>query len=126
MRPGAALSLNSSTVHGGLTSASAKALTVCATLIDGSSSVTATSGFVLFGDDGDDGFSCGGNDQRGTLSLNANAGQLELGGNQIRGGASISGTFGVGPTVENTVTEIEGNQISGQLSCSNNTPLPDR
>jgi len=124
VRPGAALSLNSSTVHGGLTSTSAKALTVCATLIDGSSAVTATSGFVLFGDDGDDGFSCGGNDQRGTLNLNANAGQLELGGNQIRGGASVSGTFGVGPMVENAITEIEGNQISGQLSCTNNTPPP--
>jgi hypothetical protein len=86
--------------------------------------VTATSGFVLFGDNGDDGFSCAGNDQRGTLDLKSNAGQLELGGNQIRGGASISGTFGVGPTVENAVTEIEGNQISGQLSCTNNAPPP--
>ncbi len=124
VRPGAALSLNSSTVHGGVTSASAKALTVCSTLIDGSSTVTATSGFVLFGDGGDDGFSCGGNDQRGTLNLAANAGQLELGGNQIRGGASITGTFGVGPTVENAITEIEGNQISGQLSCTNDTPSP--
>ena len=124
LRPGAALSLNSSTVHGGLTSANAKALTVCGTLIDGSSTVSATSGFVLFGDNGDDGFSCAGNDQRGTLSFTSNAGQLELGGNQIRGGASISGTFGVGPTVENAVTEIEGNQISGQLSCTNNAPPP--
>jgi hypothetical protein len=124
VRPGAALSLNSSTVHGGMTSTNAKALTVCGTLIDGSSTVTATSGFVLFGDDGDDGFLCGGNDQRGTLELVANAGQLELGGNQIRGGASITGTFGGGPTVENAITEIEGNQISGQLSCMNNTPSP--
>jgi hypothetical protein len=124
VRPGAALSLNSSTVHGGVTSASAKALTVCATSIDGSSTVTATSGFVLFGDNGDDGYSCGGNDQQGTLILAANAGQIELGGNQIRGGASISGTFGVGPTVENAITEIEGNQVSGQLSCTNNTPSP--
>lgn len=124
VRPGAALSLNSSTVHGGLTSASAKALTVCATSIDGSSTVAGTSGFVLFGDDDDDSFSCGGNDQRGMLHLNANAGQLELGGNQIRGGASISGTSGVGPTLENTVTVIGGNQISGQLSCSGNSPFP--
>ena len=124
VRPGAALSLNGSTVHGGLTSANAKALTVCGTLIDGSSTVSATSGFVLFGDDGDDGFSCAGNDQRGTLGLTSNAGQLQLGGNQIRGGASISGTFGVGPTAENVVTEIEGNQISGQLTCTNNAPPP--
>jgi hypothetical protein len=122
--PGAALSLNSSTVHGGVTSAHGKAVTFCASLIDGSSTVSSTTGFVLIGDNGDDGYSCGGNDLRGTLNLSANAGQIELGGNQIKGGASISGTSGVGPTVENLITEIEGNRISGQLSCSNNNPAP--
>lgn len=124
VRPGAALSLNRSTVNGGLTSSSAKAVTVCASSVLGSSFVGATTGFVLIGDNGDDGFTCDHNDLRGTLSLAANAGQIELGGNLIKGGASVSGTSGAGPTVENLTTKIEGNDITGQLSCTNNTPAP--
>ena len=121
---GAALSLNNSTVNGGVTSSGAKAVTWCGNLIHGASSISTTSGFVLIGDNGDDGFSCAANDIRGDLTLNANAGQVELGGNQIHGGATISNTSGTGPTVENLITEIEGNQISGQLSCTNNNPAP--
>jgi hypothetical protein len=124
VRPGAALSLDSSTVNGGVSSSGAKAVTMCSSSIHGAGTVSATSGFVLIGDNGDDGFSCVGNDLRGNLTLTANAGQLELGGNQVHGGASISGTTGIGPSVENLVTEIEGNQVSGQLSCTNNTPSP--
>jgi hypothetical protein len=122
--PGAALSLNNSTVNGDVRSSAAKAITFCTSSIHGSSTVTTTSGFVLIGDNGDDGFSCGGNDLRGALTLSGNTGQLELGGNQINGGATISTTSGTGPTVENSITEIEGNQISGPLSCTNNTPAP--
>lgn len=122
--PGAALSLTNSTVNGGVSSSRAKAVTWCGNLIHGASTISMTSGFVLIGDNGDDGFSCAPNDIRGHLTLNANAGQLELSGNHIAGGVTISNTSGIGPTVENLITEIEGNQISGQLSCSNNTPAP--
>ena len=122
--PGAALSLNNSTVNGGVRSSAAKAVTFCTSSINGASMVSMTSGFVLIGDNGDDGFSCGGNVLRGTLTLSGNTGQLELGGNQISGGATISTTSGAEPTVENSITEIEGNQISGQLSCTNNSPAP--
>ena len=120
----AALSLNNSKVNGGVTSFGAKAVTFCGNTIHGESTVSSTTGFVLIGDNGDDGFACAGNDLRGHLTLSDNAGQIELGGNQITGGASVSNTTGNGPTVENSVTEIEGNQISGQLSCTNNTPAP--
>ena len=122
--PGAALSLNNSTVNGGIGSSGAKAVTLCTNSVNGAGTVSTTSGFVLIGDNGDDGFSCGGNSLRGNLTLSANAGQLELGGNQIHGGASITSTSGSGPTIENAATEIEGNQISGQLSCTKNTPAP--
>ena len=122
--PGAALSLNNSTVNGGVGSTRAKAVTFCTDSIQGASTISSTSGFVLIGDNGDDGFSCAGNVLLGTLTLTANANQLELGGNDIKGGATISTTTGPGPTVENSITEIEGNRISGQLSCTANTPAP--
>jgi hypothetical protein len=122
--PGAALSLTNSTINGGVSSSGATAVTSCGNLIHGASTVRTTSGYVLIGDNGDDGLSCAGNDIRGHLTLNANAGQLELGGNHVAGGVTISNTSGIGPNVENLISEIEGNQISGQLSCTNNTPSP--
>jgi hypothetical protein len=122
--PGAALSLTNSTVNGGVSSSGAKAVTWCGNLIHGASIVSTTSGFVLIGDSGDDGFSCAGNDMRGNLTLTANAGQLELSSNHVSGGVTITNTTGTGPNLENLISEIEGNQISGQLSCTNNTPAP--
>lgn len=124
VRPGAALSLVNSTVNGGVTSSGAKAVTFCADLVHAATMISTTSGFVLIGDNGDDGFACAGNDLRGDVTLTANAGQIELGGNLVKGGAAISGTTGSGPSVENQATEIEGNHISGHLSCSANTPAP--
>ncbi len=124
VQPGAALSLNNSKVNGGVTSFGAKAVTFCGNSIHGESTISSATGFVLIGDNSDDGFACAGNDLRGHLTLSDNAGQVELGGNEIHGGASVSNTTGNGPTIENSVTEIEGNHISGQLSCSNNTPAP--
>ena len=122
--PGAALSLTNSTVNGAIISVGAKAVTYCADTLSGASSISATSGFVLIGDDGNHGFSCGGNVLRGALSLTGNKGQLELGGNQIAGGVSITFTSGSGPTVGNSISEIEGNRIWGALWCTGNTPPP--
>jgi hypothetical protein len=124
VRPGAALSLTNSTVNGAIVSAGAKAVTYCADTINGASSISATSGFVLIGDNGSHGFSCGGSVLRGGVSLTGNKGQLELGGNQIVGGVSVTYTSGSGPTVGNAITEIEGNRILGPLFCSGNTPPP--
>jgi large repetitive protein len=124
VQPGAALSLTNSTVNGAISSSGAKALTYCADTHNGASSISGTIGFVLIGDNGDHGFSCGGSVLHGGFSLTGNKGQLELGGNQISGGVSVSGTSGSGPTVGNATSEIEGNHISGSLSCSGNTPPP--
>jgi hypothetical protein len=68
VRPGAALSLTNSTVNGAIISAGAKAVTYCADTLSGASLISATSGFVLIGDDGNHGFSCGGNVLSGALS----------------------------------------------------------
>jgi hypothetical protein len=124
VRPGAALSLTNSTVNGAISSSGAKAVTYCVDTLSGASSISTTSGFVLIGDNGNHGFSCGGNVLRGALSLTGNKGQLELGGNQIAGGVSITSTSGSGPTVGNAIAEIEGNHIMGALSCAGNTPPP--
>jgi hypothetical protein len=124
VRPGAALSLTNSTVNGAISSAGAKAVTYCADTLSGGNSISATSGFVLIGDNGSHGFACGGNVLWGALNLTGNRGQLELGGNQIAGGVSVTYTSGTGPTVGNAITEIEGNRIFGPLFCLGNTPPP--
>ena len=123
--PGAALSVTNSTVDGGLNSTGATALTVCQSRINGATTVAASTGFVLIGDAGDDGtLACGGNTLNGALTLDGNTALLELGQNLIHGGARVLNTSGSGPNLEDSTTEIEGNQISGGLSCSGNTPAP--
>ncbi|MEP7055214.1 MAG: Ig-like domain-containing protein [Actinomycetota bacterium] len=122
--PGAALSMRSTTVNGTLTSSGAKALTSCGSTTQGATSIQRSGGFVLLGDAGDDGYACAGNTFWGTVTLNANAGQLEVGGNDVAGGLAVIGTSGAGPDRENTTSEIEANRIRGNLDCSGNTPAP--
>ena len=126
VRPGAALSVSNSTLNGSLTSTNAAAITICASTVGhGATSIVGTTGFVLLGDNGDDGTpACAGNQFAGSFTLNANTGQAEVGGNTFRGSLTINNTSGVGPDLETTATEIEGNTITGSLSCTGNVPPP--
>ena len=121
---GAALSMRDSTVNGGINAIAATALTSCNSAINGATTIQTSSGFVLLGDAGDDGYACGGNTFQGNLTLLHNRGQVEVGANDIRGGLTLSATSGAGPTPENSTTEIEANNIRGYLACSANTPAP--
>lgn len=121
---GAALSMRDSTVNGGLSATGATAITSCTSTINGAVTIQNSNGFVLIGDAGDDGYSCGTNTLHGAVTLLHNNGQLEVGGNDISGGLTVTSTSGTGPTPENNAPEIEANYIKGDLTCSTNTPYP--
>ncbi|HET9257694.1 MAG TPA: Ig-like domain repeat protein, partial [Pseudonocardiaceae bacterium] len=125
VQPGAALSLSQSNLTGALTSTTAGALTVCASSVNGLTTIRSTTGFVLLGDNGDDGQpSCAGNRFAGIVTLDANAGLAEIGGNQFLLSLTVNATTGHGPDTETTTTEIENNTITGALSCTGNVPPP--
>jgi len=46
------------------------------------------------------------------------------GGAQALGAVDVTDISGTGPDQESTLTEIEGNRITGALICGGNTPPP--
>ncbi|TMC08981.1 MAG: choice-of-anchor D domain-containing protein [Chloroflexi bacterium] len=124
VKPGGAVSISQSTISG-LESGGAKAVTVCGSTVKGSTDIDGTTGFVLLGDAGDDGQpACAGSTYSFQVSLDKNGGQVEVGGNHLPGGLSVTNTNGSGPDAETPTSEIEANQISFSLNCSGNTPPP--
>lgn len=112
--PGAVVALTNAHVNGPLVSRGAKSVAVCGSTIRGPVTVSGSSGFVLIGDNGDDGSpACGANTISGSVVLNANRAGLELGGNTISGSVSLARNTGAGPDPENAATEVEANHIGG-------------
>ncbi len=124
VQPGAALYLNGASVGGSVQAQGASEISICGGTL-GSLSVRGASGYVLLGGDGDDPAAhCAANTIQGAAVLDGNRGGLELGGNQITGSAQVTNTGGAGPDAEDVTSEIEGNQIGGDLICSGNSPAP--
>jgi hypothetical protein len=122
---GGALSLSGATLSSTLTATGGAALRFCGATIAGSVSVSATTGFVMAGDGGDEGQpACTGNTLKSSLSLSSNSGGFEIAGNKITGSVSATGNTGTGPFWQDAAPEIEGNSISSSLSCSDNNPAP--
>jgi hypothetical protein len=122
---GGALSVTGGMLSGGLNASGAAALRLCGGTVSGAVSVSGATGFVQAGDGGDDGQpACAGNTLKGGLTLTGNSGGFEAGGNKITGAASVTGNTGTGPPWQDAAAEIEGNSISGPLSCANNSPAP--
>jgi hypothetical protein len=118
VQPGGSLILIGASVTGGITSTGAGAIQICRSTIAGAS-VTRTTGFVAIGDGGDDGSpGCAGNTISGGLTLTNNKGGFEIGGNTLSGTLTLTGNTGTGPTTENAAPEVEGNRITGSLSCA--------
>jgi hypothetical protein len=120
VQSGGALFLNGANVSGAITSNGAAAIRFCGSTISGNVTVSGTTGFVMIGDGDDDGTpACADNTITGTVTISSNSGGIEVGGNTINGTLSVSGNTG------GTDPEIEGNHISGSLSCatSNNPAL---
>jgi hypothetical protein len=121
------LDAEGATIRGGLTATSGTGLRVCSSTINGPTTITGIHGVIVIGDVGDDGNpTCGANTLRGPVTLTGNTGSLELGGNQIPSSVTLNNnTTTITTAPENaTATEIEANQISGNLACSRNTPPP--
>ena len=125
VRAGGVLVLQGAIVYGGVISTGATALRFCASTINGGVTATGTTGFVMIGDKGDDGTpTCAANTTNGGLTLTNNRGGLEIGGNSISGAVTLIGNTGSGPTAEDAVPEVEGNRITGTLSCAtSNSPV---
>lgn len=125
VQPGGALTVTNSTVNGGLSSNGASALRVCSTVVNGALGVINSSGFVMVGDGNDDGVPvCGPNTLNGNSTLTGNTGGFEFAGNKVNGGATFTGNVTTAASGEAS-TEVEGNIVSGSLSCAatNNPPL---
>ena len=128
VQSGGALFLNGAVINGGIASTGATGLRFCASNINGDVTITASTGFVLIGDAGDDGPpGCAGNTINlvSLLTVSNSTGGFELGANQVGGSVTFSGNTGTGPTSEDTAPEVEGNKILGLLTCatSNNPSL---
>ena len=123
VQAGGALFLNGATVSGGITSNGAAAIRFCGSTISGNVTVSATTGYVMVGDGGDDGTpACADNSVTGNVTFSGNTGGIEVAGDTMNGTLSVSGNTG-----GREDPEIEGNHINGSLSCatSNNPTLTD-
>jgi hypothetical protein len=118
---GKSLVLTNSTVGGTVTASNPSSITVCNSTVNGSMTISGATGFVLLGDPGDD--NCPGNTLRGNVTLQNNAGGLELASNHISGNTTVAGNSGFGRVPgEDDRPEIEVNTIGGYLACSGNSP----
>jgi hypothetical protein len=125
VQPGGSLYLSGGTVNGGLNANHSGAITICGASINGGATITAASGFVMLGDGGDDGSpACAANSINGGVSITNGTGSFEVGANSISGGATFSGNTGSGPFGQDATPEIEGNHITGGLTCTTNNPAP--
>lgn len=125
VQSGGALFLQGATVNGGVTSTNAGSLMICGSTINSGVTATGTTGFGLIGDGGDDGTpACAANTIKGGVTINNGKGGFEIAGSSITGGVSVAGNTGTGPITEDAAPEIEGNSITGALSCAtSNSPV---
>jgi hypothetical protein len=118
---GGSLAADHSVLNGGLVSNGASAVRMCTSTVNGGVSLTKTTGFVLIGDgaDSDDGgaASCGGNTINGAVSIVNSSGPVELGGNIVSLGITVTGSTG-------SAAELEQNHLTGTLACTGNVPPP--
>jgi len=125
VQPGAALSVSKSSIFANPASTRAGAVSVCNSSVTGLTTISTTTGFVLLGDNGDDGQpACASSQFTGVVSLDHNTGQAEIGGSNFLANLTVTNTSGTGPDAETPSTEIEHNSITGVLSCTGNVPPP--
>lgn len=119
VQSGGSLFLQGASVNGGITSTGASALMVCGSSINGGVAASGTSGFILIGDGGDDATpGCGANTISGGITFTSNTGGFEVGANHISGSAVFTGNTGTGSNIGDSGPEVEGNAITGGLSCT--------
>jgi hypothetical protein len=107
VQPGGALDVENSGIAGAVIAQNPSAIRVCASAVNGALSVSRATGFVLIGDNGDDG--CAPNTIAGALIVRNNTHGLEVIGNRIRGAVIISGDSGNGAFPEDISPEVADN-----------------
>jgi Bacterial Ig-like domain (group 3) len=117
---GGALSVSSGQVLGKLTSTGATAIALCGGTFKNLITINSTSGLLLIGGsvDGPIPGYCAANSVNASLSLDGNLGQVEVDANTFSGSVSLTNTNAP------LASEIEGNTIKTNLSCSTNSPAP--
>jgi uncharacterized protein DUF642 len=114
VQPGGSLQVfNDSTITGALNSTGATSITVCRSDINGTTTISGTTGPVILGDDD---FACF-FDRLAAVTLRSNTGGFELFNDSISGTVTAQNNTG-------TEAEIERNQIAGGLNCSGNNAAP--
>ena len=124
VQSGGSLVLNGATINGNITATSANALRFCGSTINGNITATGTTGYIVIGDGGDDGPpGCAANTITGNVTLTSSKGGFEIAGHNVTGTVTLTGNTGSGPTSEDASPEVEGNKITGSLSCAtSNSP----
>ncbi|MEU3838770.1 Ig-like domain-containing protein [Streptomyces sp. NPDC028635] len=120
VRPGGALAVSSAQINGPVASDGALAVIICHSTLDGRVTLTDTGGFVLLGDD--EGTDCAGNAFKAPLTLDGNAGGLEVSSNTMSAPVTINDNSGSGLLPEDRVPEFEENQVGAPLRCAGNSP----
>jgi Immune inhibitor A peptidase M6/IPT/TIG domain len=111
--PGASIEIANSLISGGVLANRPADVTLCNSQVAGDGS-----------DDYRAGFGCGPNTITGGVSIIGGMGGAELAGDQLTGLVRIANNVGGGPDLENAQPEIEGNTITGSLTCAGNNPSP--
>ncbi|MFD2419918.1 hypothetical protein [Amycolatopsis pigmentata] len=102
-------------------------LLMCGSGVFGPVTVTGMTGVIVIGDAGDDGApGCSGTTIAGPVSITGTIGFVEVSGNRIAGGLTVFGntTTTLVPPENAPATELETNDIGGNLVCGGNTPPP--
>jgi hypothetical protein len=130
--PGGQLLMINATVNGSVSSDGAASVAICNSSIAGQLTVRKSTGLVLIGDGGDGIGPCLGNKIGAGITIggspaDANTSGIELGGNTVGGGVTVSANHPDPATVlaaEDAGIEIEGNHVNANLVCNQNSVAP--
>lgn len=123
---GSGVIVKESTINGGVRSTEgATEMLICASRVNGMTTIQNGGGKILIGADVDDGSTeCPGNILHGGITIGSNAAGIELEGNWIMGPVTLVDNEGPAFEGSDVGAEIELNHIAGPLICMSNSPAP--
>jgi hypothetical protein len=125
VQPGAEVIPRRHDRDGGFRSNGAAEVRICATGINGPTSVQNGGGTVLIGADIDDGTTyCPADVLHGPLTISSNQAGIEVEGGWITGPVTVTNNEGPAFRGSDAGAEIEASHITGPLTCTGNTPAP--
>jgi hypothetical protein len=120
---GAGLIMSNVIVRNSVLASRPGAVRICGTQVDGSVALSGASGFIQIGPGG----GCFTNKISGALSLSGKAAGLRVGFNAVGNGVSVTNNVRTGGidavTKGPSATVLQGNTITGNLTCSGNSPV---